>query len=661
MQLFDAFKHYIIKHPKVASYKPSSDLYEEEKLIDIVNELESLNVDFSENERDKVIDFIRIATYLHKLYVDFYDKVQQHLVDFNMNGAEIVEFFIAFMNKEFKTVHEKMKASSKLIPEGTYLYQDMTNHKIEISDGTQLDLKAAMEAETDAISMLCNYMRYHLDDEYKNLDANPEEFTTNLLQLSQMADIMATFKHSYDHALYDKTFVKMDMNGQRIVFDYDNYHNEKLKALGHSIIGERILHVAYQNKESGKKSLIEHYVSNYRVKRVTVNDGFVTLDFGQGNPKHHLELVQATQAAVDAYYEFLDLDLKLEKLNNISVAEAIGVWVALQYVCHETMERMEYRNNVVLYTREDMSDIPRKFRTEDLLSYIVKLTGIKQKSVKTILNALEVDWKKYNDIWTSPIFKIKDYYCLPFYPIVNSMPYNIIEHLMSLGGYDIDKRGYDFEQYVYEKIAGVKHKYQLICNAAKHYGSKETGEQIDMLISLRDVVVVVEAKCIHYSMEPQNYGDAWNRIETGAEQALRKMEYVKAHPNLFVELGDVSKKRIIPVVLTNYPVYSGFEFKGVNVTDAHTFISYFNTGYITRREMSLGGNYIVDAKTFYRNETEFSNNFENYLKNDPVKSIHLPKMVIEDIPLLSRIEPWKCIAKTAVYKGDPRFNISNRP
>lgn len=661
MKLFDAYKHYIVKHPKVSAYKPSSPDYDEEKLLGILKELEPMDLDFSDVERDKVIDFLHISTYLHNLYVEFYTDVQKQMADFNMKGKEIVEFFIAFMNKEFKTVNEKMKEASELIPQGTYLYQDMANHKVELPDGTKLDLKAAMEAETDAISMLCNYLRYHLDEEYRNVDADPKGFTTNLLQLFQMADLMATFKHSYDDTLYDKTFVKMDMEEQRIVFDYDNYHNEKLKALGHAIIGERIMHVACQHRERGDKSVLERYVTDYRVKRVAITEGWVKLEFGQGNPKHHLDLVKATQAAIDAYYEFLDLDLKLDKLGGISVAETIGVWVALQYICHEALAHMEYGENDVLYTKEDLDDIPRKFRKDDLLAYVVKLTGIKPRAVVAILEALEADWKKYNYIWTAPLFKINDCYCLAFYPIVNAMPYNIIEHLMSRGGYDIDQRGYDFEQFVYKQISSVSHQYQVECIAARQFGSKDTGEQIDLLVSLRDAVVLAEAKCIHYSMEPQNYGDAWSRLEYGAEQALRKMEYMKVHPELFAELGDVGKKKIIPVVLTNYPVYSGFEHKGVYVIDSHTFICYFNSGYITKREMAMDENPIVDVGLFYRNETEFSANFENYLKNDPVKNIHMPKMVIEDIPLLSRIEPWKCIAKTAVYKGYPGFDISNRP
>lgn len=36
MKLFDAFKQYIVKHPKVAAYKPTSADYDRDKLFAIV-------------------------------------------------------------------------------------------------------------------------------------------------------------------------------------------------------------------------------------------------------------------------------------------------------------------------------------------------------------------------------------------------------------------------------------------------------------------------------------------------------------------------------------------------------------------------------------------------------------------------------------------------
>lgn len=64
-----------------------------------------------------------------------------------------------------------------------------------------------------------------------------------------------------------------------------------------------------------------------------VQDGFIKFEFGKGEPKHFLDIVKETQAAITAYYEYLDLNMKLDKLNDITVAEILGVWMAIQYIC----------------------------------------------------------------------------------------------------------------------------------------------------------------------------------------------------------------------------------------------------------------------------------------------------------------------------------------
>lgn len=655
MTFFNQFKKYIVKHPKVTAYKPTSEKYDPAQLKDVMTKLpEDVIRSITAEDLMRVDDFIKVSTLLHNIYRDFYPELQRRLADFNMKGRDIIEYFIAFLNKEYGTINDKINAAPHDLPKGTYLYQDMTNHKLQIPDGRQLDVKAVLEGATDTVSMLCNYLRYHLDEDYQNEDANPQGFSTNVMQIFQMANEVATFKHSYDDTLYDQTYVRV--TGNKVSFEYDNYRNEKLKALGHAILSERVLHVNCQLKEYGGKTILERYVTNYRVKRVNVDDGVVTLEFGQGDPKGHAEVAKATTAAIVSYYEFLDVKMRLEQLGGFTIEEALGVWVALQYVCFETMNKAKRQKGVV-YTKKEMGCYPRKFRKSDLGNYMMKLTGIRLNTVQKVLNAFEVDWQRYNDIWTLPLYRIGDYYCLPFYPIVNSMPYNLIENLMQRGGYDLEQRGQDFEQYVYRMIAEANHQYALKCVAARRYGEKK--EEIDLIVALRDIVVLAEAKCIHYSMEPQNYGNAWERLTGGAEQALKKAAYMKAHPELFTDLGDVSKKRIIPVVLTNYPIYAGYEYKGVYVIDSHTFTSYFNAGYITKREMSKESNPIVDAKFFYKNETEFSANFEEYLRENPVKKIHMPKMVIDEIPLLPRILEGCCTAKTAVYRGNPGFDIRN--
>lgn len=56
MKLFDAFKQYIVKHPKVAAYKPTSADYDRDKLFAIVKKpaekrIKALSCKEDESER----------------------------------------------------------------------------------------------------------------------------------------------------------------------------------------------------------------------------------------------------------------------------------------------------------------------------------------------------------------------------------------------------------------------------------------------------------------------------------------------------------------------------------------------------------------------------------------------------------------------------------
>lgn len=113
---------------------------------------------------------------------------------------------------------------------------------------------------------------------------------------------------------------------------------------------------------------------------------------------------------------------------------------------------------------------------------------------------------------------------------------------------------------------------------ASKYGSSGNEEEIDVLISMKNVVLLADAKCIHYSIEPFNYSEAWQRLKEGCEQVIRKVEFVKNNPQYFSRLGDFSSKTFIPFVITNYPTFSGFSHKGVYVIDSHSFYLICNLG-----------------------------------------------------------------------------------
>ena len=231
--------------------------------------------------------------------------------------------------------------------------------------------------------------------------------------------------------------------------------------------------------------------------------------------------------------------------------------------------------------------------------------------------------------------------------------------MMSRGGVDLDNRGKLFERYLYQQLTEKRTSYPINCLKAGDYGDKGDSEEIDVVVGMKNVVLVADAKCIHYSVEPINYAEAWGRLEEGCEQAIRKALFIRNHPELFLALGDFSNKRFVPFVITNYPTYTGFSHNGVYVIDSHSFLAYMQGGYVTMREMGMNENPIIAARRFYQNEDQYSDNFESYLQSNPIKEIFRKRIYIRDLPLMPESkDTYKVVSKSAEVVNDPQFNIS---
>ena len=486
---------------------------------------------------------------------------------------------------------------------------------------------------------------------------NPQEFAGRIQSSMQISQVAVVIKHSYDDILYNGGYVSIDNLKKLVTFDYDNHYNLKLILAGDMMFSERRLQVMSQLREQNIKLRLYKYVTNYRIKRAKVTHGCITLDFGQGNPKEHKHIVTDMQSAIDAYYEFLNGATILPNFGNSTIDEVISVWCAIQYIALYVNTNINY--DITINTHEDFSSVPSKILKKDLIAYIEKLTGIKSKKIMFALGAIEVDWNKFNDIWTSMLYPVDEYYLLPFFPIMYSSPYNVIDRLLQRGGFNLEDRGKQFEKYLYNKLIQTQTPFPITCMPTGKYGSNGNEEEIDILISMKNAVLVADAKCIHYSIEPINYSEAWERLVDGCEQVIRKIEFIKNNAQYFSGLGDYSSKKFVPFVVTNYPTFTGFSHKGVYVIDSHSFLSYMLCGIMTMRQLTMKGDPILALKHFYYDEDQYSNNFQKYLSENPMKQEFLKRIYIHNLPLTPENDGWKIISKSAQLQNNPIFNISN--
>lgn len=656
---FKAYKRYIIHHPKRMQYKPTADkAFDKGKLYDVYKEIVK-DVEPKEEDFALISDFVRISQYLHDIYSEVYKHLNDDLRHLNLKGIEVAEYLVACLNREYKVIWKKRAEAMEKAEKGTYLASDMFDFKLLSSAPGigMLDVRGSLEAATDSYNLIMNYLRHFLKEEFKTDEAKEGEFAGRLIRMFQITQIAVVFKHSYDDILYNKGFVKFDDENRSIMFDYDNHEDQTLLRAGDMMFSERRLHVMSENLHKQIKPRLYRYVTDRRIKRAKIENSVITLEFGQGNAKEHKEIVDDLQASIDAFYEFLQGETVLPQMANATVDEAISVWGAIQYIAMYVSTYKDY--DVALFKRDDFSVVPSKIRKESLIEYVAKLTNIKASKVKMVIMKMEADWSRYNDMWTSMIYPVGDYYLLPFYPILYSSPYNIIDQMMLRGGVDLDNRGKLFENYLYQQLTEKRTSYPINCLKAGVYGENGDSEEIDVVVGMKNVVLVADAKCIHYSVEPINYAEAWGRLEEGCEQAIRKALFIRNHPEHFLALGDFSNKRFVPFVITNYPTYTGFSHNGVYVIDSHSFLAYMQGGYVTMREMGMNENPIIAAGRFYQNEDQYSDNFESYLQSNPIKEIFRKRIYIRDLPLMPESkDTYKVLSKSAEVVNDPQFNIS---
>ena len=710
--MFSEFKKYIINHPRVAEYRPTSDNYNKDKLLAILKTLDpsspqvskflddpttrqpddlpnnGIGTKSSEMETSvrRIADFIQFSTYLHKWWTEFYRILKQDMIKTGLSGAELSLFPIAMLNRDWKVITEKRREQLKKVPEGLYMVSDLMNFKIDPENGMKpVDIRAAMENETDSVGLIMNYLRYFNSDDFEpsavsnqppvsDLNAaaqkqpalaittSPSEMMSQkmggvVLRMKTVASVYAVLKRCYDDVLYGDGYVEIDEENHRVFFGDDSCDKLLSLAEGEEMFSQRRLRVFDRLRQGAETGRRQGWMPQYRLKKVEIEDGVMTPKLVRANPKEFTMLELDMRAAMKSYYEFLDKNAVLTMFNGATAEEVIRCVVALQYLVNEVVETERYDDS--LFTKDDFRKVPCRMNQRVLMDYLKRFTSIDGRKLKCIIDAMTAQMNGFSDIWTRPLFEMGNDYLMPFFPMLYSSPYNLIDCLLKEGGFDLDERGRLFEEYLLKSLTEKETSYPLTCIGACLRGSGKDSEEIDLIIGMKNIVVVADAKCIHYPMTPQNFHDAEERLRDGARQAVRKARFVEEHPELFKELGDYTGKRILPVVITNYPFFTGIVFDGTPVVDSHSLLAYMTSGVISLRELGMEGDRLRGAHFLYNNEDEFCTNLEDFLRNNPMKEWIGNQMEVVEKSLLPDLpDEWQFVAVAAQLKGNPLFNIN---
>lgn len=201
-------------------------------------------------------------------------------------------------------------------------------------------------------------------------------------------------------------------------------------------------------------------------------------------------------------------------------------------------------------------------------------------------------------------------------------------------GVDLTHRGSKFEKYIkksLEESLGKKGFTYYIPKINKFKNKNGEFEEIDLLINLKDIVILAEVKCIRYAMECRDTHNNMKTIQKAANQVKRKADFINKYKE---ELQDVTRniegKNIIKVIITNYPIFAGTTVDDIPVIDFYLFNSYFLSGKLTNVAVSSGNIKEIPKELYYSNESEMCKNLEKFLYAPPSINVLKKKLKLEE-------------------------------
>ena len=191
---------------------------------------------------------------------------------------------------------------------------------------------------------------------------------------------------------------------------------------------------------------------------------------------------------------------------------------------------------------------------------------------------------------------------------------------------NLQERGIIFEDYIKDKTKEIlknKNFKFFIPDIKKFKNSDENEEEIDLIVSLENIILLIELKCIKYPIENHDIENAKQRLMEGVLQIKRKKSFLQGNVQLFKSKQiNIENKEIIPLVITNNPNFTGLIIDNIPIIDFELFNNYINVGKFITAKIDNQSFEEHKSVIYYNNQREFEENIKDFMNNPiPLKDI----------------------------------------
>ncbi len=595
-----------------SGYNPFSMAYNQAKVDDYITKLDS-------NGQPTEIHNLKQYRFFHEFHKRLFRELEAEVNKLSTTKEDFIRTEIAIANEIYFKLKKQIQEN---LPEdnATALnFRNVTVEKETTPDNPQ-PLNGLLENTIEYLNLLINYAKRK---QFVNNDIaeSEEEIIKRYETIFKNANEYSELKHHFDSCL--NCSGKITCENERIVFEVRDV------ALSLSL---QLMEVIIENNSQFSYFSFENALQKGGIIRIPKREHNFILDkvsFENGEWKYNLKERSDTELATLLVYEIIIKDyypfiteIELLKLERLTLRDLL--------LLSESMSELAYSLHTVLQTRETNNEIESikdnnapLIHVTFLKTYLIAVTGLTEKQIMKYLEMQTNSWSQ--NLYAKPLIKIGDSYIFPFLPVAAYNHFFLLDHWLEVADISLDERGIKFQEIVKNKMKIFKdkifNKYKVIDQneISVTINSKRQMEEIDLIVELKDVLLIGEIKCIKYPMsERECFDGITQRVDEAIQQLLTKEQFlVQNAEEIKRKYNFDAKKKIVKVVVLNYPVYNCYTVEGIPVVDYKTLLSYFHSSGYSIKSMNVQEMEVVTRESYYTSEETFNSNLLPYLCNSP--------------------------------------------
>ena len=621
-------------------FNPFNDLYNKDKVINLLLSYSKQNVDY---ETEKILltyfSSLPISDYFKNVFSEF----KSLLLQSGLTKEILFDFLIANVNRNFLGV-SRLRIEEYL--NNTLIhYEESHSWKIDSIDPGigKVEAAGALESNIDELNIKLNFIKRIKDEIIEKGSGELSELQTINTLISIVAGIgyYQMIKSNYEDSVWNNGFVEYDFENKKMIMDFFSPDDLIINKVGFIRFSRNTMtyFFAFKNILLSNDNFIKDFKGrnywnlNLTINKVFIKEGIITFELTKGFNKDELSIFANNESHILAHYRFVTQEV-LPKLQ-LNVEEMVYIWSSIQFLFKEVVKSSYELTDDSINTFKDFYKFPIKINISNLKSYLYSKLNFERIKIDNFLSILINPENERINFWKYPFYKDNSFLLFPLITITSPLLPYLLDHWIDIGGINLDTRGDYFEEFVKKELfieLQDKNYEFLISPISTFTNINEESEEIDLVINFKAIVLIAEIKCIKYPLDIRDKSNAVKRLTEGAEQVNRKAKFLIENASQFKkDIGEISGKEIVKLVLTNFPIFTGLVLSSVPIADYALLESYISYGKLSK-EVTISNNdtplfqAFVKENVYYQDEVEFCKNFRSFFEK-PLPVEELKKMV----------------------------------